>query len=68
MMNEAAVPAEIDMSATYLHESGLTGQVDDWARDPDDTLKVRINDRWVFFKTLSRADFMDAYDETEELT
>jgi hypothetical protein len=57
-MNEEQFPAEIDRSATYLHwsESGPIGQVSAWARDPDDMLKVRINDRWVFFKDLTPAD------------
>lgn len=57
-MNEEQFPAEIDRSATYLHwaEGGPMGHVDAWARDPDDMLKVRINDRWVFFKDLTRAD------------
>jgi hypothetical protein len=49
-------PAEIDMAATYIHWNGLTGHVDGWAHDPDDALKVRVNDTWVFFKDLTRAD------------
>lgn len=65
-MTEEQFPAEIDRSATYLHshEGGPVGQVSAWARDPDDVLKVRINDRWVFFKDLTRADEADT-EETE---
>lgn len=57
MNDEGKMPDEIDGSATYLHfGTGLIGQVEDWAREPDDALKVRIKDHWVFFNDLTRAD------------
>lgn len=57
MIDDSPMPDEIDPTAIYAHnDSDLVGPVDDWARDPDGTLKVRINDRWVFFKNLRKKD------------
>lgn len=57
MTDTETMPAEIDSSATYLHfQSGLIGHVEDWAREPDDSLKIRIKDHWVMFADCKRAD------------
>lgn len=49
------MPEVIDQTATYVHaESGHEGLVEDWAEDPDGSLKVRINDHWLFFAELTK--------------
>lgn len=68
--DDRQMPAAIDPTATYMHngEDGFTGVVEDWAEDPDGSLKVRIKDHWVFFKDLTRADHAEAEEPDGETT
>lgn len=49
-----SAPAAIDTSAVYIHENGMKGRIEDWAEDPDGSVKVRIKDTWLFLKDLQK--------------
>lgn len=54
-MNSDNLPPEVDLSAVYVHNEGLIkGYIEDWAEEPDGSLKVRISDHWFYLYHLSK--------------
>lgn len=51
---------DIDTSAVYVHANGAKGRVEDWAKDPDDRVKVRIKDAWLFLDELTKEEGANA--------